>query len=215
MVIQKISLQRESLGEIAYRHLFEAFLNDALIPGTRLLMDDLAEQMGISRTPIREALQRLEREGVIEAHGRRGYVVRETTAEELNQQYQARSAIERFAMEQLTIDGDAGPRLRAMLDELTARPQETADQVFRANRDFHRGVLEMLDNELLEEMFDLVWNRGLTSGIWAKLARDEDCVEKFYADHLALIESIESGDIETAHVAGLAHINAGRAMYEI
>lgn len=216
MAIQKISIQRESLGEIAYRHLFEGFLSDALKPGTRLLMDELAEQMGISRTPLREALQRLEREGVIEPHGRRGYVVRETTAQELDQRYQARAAIECFAVEQLTtMGGGAAQRLREKLDELLELPQTTPEEVFLVNRGFHRGIIELLGNTLLEEMFDLIWNRALTSGIWARMLSTSDPVASFKAGHLALIDAIESGDVDRAHQVAMAHIQSGRTLHEI
>lgn len=216
VAIQNISIQRESLGEIAYRHLFEGFLSNALTPGTRLLMDDLADKMGISRTPIREALQRLEREGVIEGHGRRGYVVRETTTAELNERYQARTAVETFAVVELTkTAAESGPRVRALLEELLLRPQETPDQVYRVNREFHRGLVEMLGNVMLEEMFDLIWNRVLTSGIWARMLEDDDVVGSFRADHIALVEAIESGDLNQAYHVSEDHINAGRTLHEI
>lgn len=216
VAIQKISISRESLGEIAYRHLFEGFLNKELVPGTRLLMDELADQMGISRTPVREALQRLEREGVIEPHGRRGYVVREVHTEELNQRYEAREAIEGYAAQRVTmLGGEHVKRLRAGYEELLQQPQTTAEEVFRANRDVHRLIVEVIGNAHLEEAFDMLWNRVLTSDIWARMLDSDDVVGDFDLAHRDLIAAIESGDTDRAHSCMIEHIHSGRTLHEI
>lgn len=217
MAIQKTTIQRETLGESAYRHLARGFLNNELLPGTRLLMDELAEQMDISRTPVREALHRLEREGVIEPHGRRGYVVCGPTTEALDQRSQARKAIEGYAVEYLTASG--GEPVRRLVDayeKLLQQPQTTPEEVFIANRGFHRLTVEMLDNPLLVEASDLIWNQSLTSGIWKRLLESSDDVAgDFERVHTPLIETIQAGDVAAAHALVIAHIDEGRAIPEI
>lgn len=215
MAIQRISITQQTLGESAYQHLFRGFLNNELVPGTRLLMDELAEQMGISRTPVREALQRLEYEGVIEARGRRGYVVREATAEELDHRYQAREAIEGFATRAVTsAGGDMVKELRKQYEATLQLPQTTAESVFQANYDFHRSIVAVLENALLVESFDLVWKRSLTSGIWVRMLDAGNAVAEFDAKHRGLLEAIESGDVEHADKLMLAHIREGRGLHE-
>lgn len=216
MAIQKISISRETLGEAAYRHLFQGFLNKELVPGTRLLMDELAEQMGISRTPVREALQRLEREGVIEPHGGRGYVVCDVNTDELNQRYEAREAIEGFAVRRATeLGGETAAKIRAGYEHIIAQPQTTAEEVFLANRGFHRLAIEAIGNTHLEESFDLLWNRVLTSDIWARMLDDDDVVGSFDRAHRGIVEAIESGDADRAHALVLDHIHDGRTLHEI
>ena len=215
MVIQKISVPRRSLGDVAYQHLFRGFLNNELLPGTRLLMDELAEQMDISRTPVREALQRFEREGLIKPHGRRGYVVREVTAEELDGRYEAREAIEGFAVDKITATGgDAVKRLRKDYEGVLDQPQTTPEEVFLANRNFHRVLVANIDNMLLLEAFDLIWNCSLTSGIWARMVKSEDVVGDFQREHQNVVEAIESGNVEHAHNVVIEHINRGRTLHE-
>jgi DNA-binding GntR family transcriptional regulator len=215
LAIQKISFQRETLGEAAYRHLFEGFLNKELRPGTRLLMDELAEQMGISRTPVREALQRLEREGVIEAHGRRGYVVCETDPTELDQRYQAREAIEGYSVEKATaLGGGTVARIRARYDALLQQPQTTPEEVFRVNREFHRMIIEEIGNDHLIEAFDMLWNRVLTADIWAAMLDSNDVVGDFDRAHRDLIAAIESGDPDRARETAILHIHDGRVLHE-
>lgn len=216
MAIQKVTLARETLGEAAYRHLFQGFLNKELVPGTRLLMDELAQQMGISRTPVREALQRLEREGVIQPHGGRGYVVCETTPEEITQRYEAREAIEGFAVcRAAELDPADRAALRAEYTQLLARPQTTPEEVFLANRDVHRLIVKAVNNAYLEESFDQLWNRVLTSDIWARMLESEDVNGDFEREHRELFDAIDSGDVERAHRSMIAHIHSGRKLHEI
>lgn len=216
MAIRKVTLSRETLGEAAYRHLFQGFLNKELVPGTRLLMDELAEQMGISRTPVREALQRLEREGVIEPHGGRGYVVCETTVDELDHRYEAREAIEGYAVRKAaSLDQEARSALYAEYLRLLERPQSTPEEVFLANRDVHRLVVQAIDNSHLEEAFDIIWNRVLTSGIWARMLDSDDVVGDFDRQHRELFEAIESGDQDRASALILDHIHGGRTLHDM
>lgn len=69
-----------TLADVAYQRISEALFSGDLEPGSRLVMDQLAEQLDISRTPVRDALARLQREGLIEPTGRRGFVVRTSDA---------------------------------------------------------------------------------------------------------------------------------------
>jgi DNA-binding GntR family transcriptional regulator len=216
VAIQKISLSRETLGEAAYRHLFQGFLNKELVPGTRLLMDELAEQMGSSRTPVREALQRLEREGVIEPHGGRGYVVCETTTAELDHRYEAREAIEGYAVRRAAaLEPGARAALRAEFEQLLIKPQTTAEEVFTVNRDVHRMIVEAIDNTYLEESFDLLWNRVLTSDIWTRMLDSDDVSGDFDRAHRELFDAIDSGDPAHAYEVMLRHIHSGRTLHEI
>lgn len=214
MAIQRISVERETLGDAAYRHIVQGCLNNDIVPGDRLLMDELAEQLGISRTPVREALQRLEREGVIEPGGLRGYVVTEHSAKNLDDRYQAREAIEGFAIEQITLAHETkAPLMRQSFERLLEQPQTTAEEVFLANRSFHRLAVMSLENSQLMEAFELVWNRSITSGIWVKLLSDSEIISHFDEEHRPIMEAIESGDVPLAHESIVQHIRRGRLLH--
>src|SRR2546423_14949394 len=87
----------ESLADAAYRRISEAMASGELPPGARLVMDTLAAQLDISRTPVRDAMHRLQREGLIEPAGRRGFLVRALGPDLVRQLFEAREAIEVFA----------------------------------------------------------------------------------------------------------------------
>ena len=77
-----IRREASSLADVAYRRISEALLTGQIPPGQRLVMDQLAEELHISRTPVRDALLRLQRENLIEPTGKRGFVVRVMTADD-------------------------------------------------------------------------------------------------------------------------------------
>lgn len=216
MSFEKVTISRETLGEAAYRYLFQGFLSKQLVPGTRLRMDELAQQMGISRTPVREALQRLEREGVIEPHGGRGYVVCAVTTEEIDSRYEAREAIEGFAIRRVTeLGGSAAASVRAGFQQILLQPQSNAEEVFLANRGFHRLIVEVSGNSHLVDAFDQLWNRVLTSNIWTRMLNTHDVVKQFEVDHIPLVEAIESGDPALAYKLMVEHIHDGRTLHEL
>ena len=91
-VSHSLELSRDHL---IYERVFDAILEQRLAPGTRLSEDKLGQVFGVSRTIIRQVLQRLEHEGVVEIHRNRGASVANTTAEQARQAFAARQAIER------------------------------------------------------------------------------------------------------------------------
>lgn len=211
--MKKIEFARETLADAAYAQIAEGILTHDLGPGARLLMDDLASQMGISRTPVREALHRLEMERVIEPGGRRGYIVRKLTHVELDKQYAARGAIEPFVLAEVARLGGAAARyVRTTYEELVSAPQTTAMEVFLVNKAVHRCTVEALDNEYLLSMFDVIWQTAMATSVWADILESRTAVD-FPQMHLPIVEAAESGDPELARKVALEHIRAGRALH--
>lgn len=213
MAIKKIELTRATLADAAYAELAESILAHELKPGTRLRMDDLAERLGISRTPVREALHRLEMERVIEPHGRRGYVVRALTDTDLDKQYAARNAIEPFALAEVARRGGATAHyVRTTFEELVDSPQTTAMEVFLVNKAIHRSTVEGLDNEYLLSMFDVIWQTAMAARVWADIV-DNRTSHDFADHHSVIVEAAESGDPELAQRVAREHIAAGRGLH--
>lgn len=92
-----LDISKRRLVDEAARALREAILDGRLRPGQRLLQDRLAEMLGVSRTPIREALQRLEREGLVRSVGRQGMVVAQLAAQDIEEIYDVREVLEGLA----------------------------------------------------------------------------------------------------------------------
>jgi DNA-binding GntR family transcriptional regulator len=207
--IQRIDRSHSRLAGEVYERLVEALVQGTLNPGDRLIQDRLAEELDVSRTPVRDALLRLKEEGVVEPSGRRGYVVRSLSESDLRDLYGARDAVEGHAAAIVAGLGENElDELRAALVRATARKLRSSRDSFEANRSFHRTIVELTGNSYLLNFFDAIWGRAISA-----LAYHDFYVhsphDEFVAEHQALIEELAAGDPERARRAMMEHIAWG------
>lgn len=145
----------------ALEGLRHAIVDGELRPGQRVLQEEIAENLGVSVAPVREALRALEQEGQVVYRPRRGYFVTELRAADLEEIYELRQVLEERAARRAlpTLDGDALDRI-----ELAAR--DCADAVERAdvaaeleaNRRFHFAILESPGQVHAMRLIQLLWD---------------------------------------------------------
>lgn len=137
--IRSIEEPRSAANQVADR-IREAIVSGALQPGSRLPETQLASQLGVSRIPVREALSRLEAEGLVKRVPYKGPVVVELTVQQVTESFVLRSLLEGFAAEAATpllSDGDLAA-LRRLISELERRVEEGRfDELPELHRDFH------------------------------------------------------------------------------
>jgi DNA-binding GntR family transcriptional regulator len=176
----------------------------------------LAEDLGVSRTPIREALSRLEQEGLVETIPRKGaFVVRKTKAEILEMVY-AWAALESMAARLATeraSDEEIG-RLRELFGTFAAPDKATAqiDEYSDTNIRFHQSIMALSKNSVLQSLAETLFVH--MRAIRAQTITERDRASRSVIDHMHIIEAIEHRDTELAerlvreHTFGLAeHIN--------
>jgi DNA-binding GntR family transcriptional regulator len=176
----------------------------------------LAEDLGVSRTPIREALSRLEQEGLVETIPRKGaFVVRKTKAEILEMVY-AWAALESMAARLATeraSDEEIG-RLRELFGTFAAPDKATAqiDEYSDTNIRFHQSIMALSKNSVLQALAETLFVH--MRAIRAQTITERDRASRSVIDHMHIIEAIEHRDTELAerlvreHTFGLAeHIN--------
>jgi DNA-binding GntR family transcriptional regulator len=207
--IQRIDRSHSRLAGEVYDRLVQALVQGTVNPGDRLIQDRLAEELDVSRTPVRDALLRLKEEGVVEPSGRRGYVVRSLSESDLRDLYGARDAVEGHAAAIVAGLGENElDELRAALVRATARKLRSSRDSFEANRSFHRTIVELTGNSYLLNFFDAIWGRAISA-----LAYHDFYVhsphDEFVAEHQALIEELAAGDPERARRAMMEHIAWG------
>jgi DNA-binding GntR family transcriptional regulator len=148
-----------TLWQRVHRVLSDEILSNRLPPGTVLQEVALAQSLGVSRGPVREAIGRLASEGLVHVRPRRGAVVASLTREEFLEAYQVREALEvmaiRLAVKRLTDDGIAE------LERLTAEMQQYADEgdvdrFFQANAAFHAAIVAASGNQKLRDVYGQV-----------------------------------------------------------
>ncbi|MDA8195011.1 MAG: GntR family transcriptional regulator [Thermaerobacter sp.] len=147
---QKIKI--DTVTEVAYRHLRDLILTGYFLPGQWLRERELTELIGVSRTPIREALRTLEQDQLVIAESRRGFRIPVPTAKEIRDFYELRSELEGMAAAKAAQQGDAG-RMAEILQALdTAQASldhEEILQVIGLNNRFHDLVAMASGNQSL------------------------------------------------------------------
>jgi DNA-binding GntR family transcriptional regulator len=187
----------------------EAILSGDLPPGQRLIEAEIAQQMGVSRAPVREAIRHLDQEGLVEIFPHRGAVVVGVGDQEIEAVYKVRAAIEAEAFERacsrITSEQCAG--LRTLVDEMGshARRRQTAELIEK-DLAFHRTVLEISGYTVLRRVWDSLDGIMRIRTLQA-VARPTKAAQTFLeatvAAHLELVEALEAR--EPARAGLLAH----------
>jgi DNA-binding GntR family transcriptional regulator len=154
--------QRRTLGEQVYEIIHDQILSMELPPGTRLKDSELAESLGISNTPVREALRRLEEAELVETLPRRGTFVRRLKPREAEGLYEVREALETLAVRLAA--ARASDELLAEISEaaqlhLDAVQRGAVDEFLEYDRRFHRLIAQGADNPILSSMLTSLADR--------------------------------------------------------
>ena len=207
-MFKKIVVQRSRLADQVYEQILAAINSGAIAPSERIVQEKLADQLKISRTPIREALFRLEQEGALVASERGGFMIRVATSREVSELYQARQAIEGFCAGLLAgADTNRLDAIEAVIRENEAKSQQSELTYYNANRLIHRAFVEATENQYLLEMFDGMWNRSLSFGTFRTMGEDQ--LRSTLEGHLDLLAEIRSGNPQRAERAMKDHIVDG------
>ena len=151
-------LQRERAVDAVYNALRQAIVSYGLKPGTRLNVEELAEQLGVSLTPVRSAIQQLSTEGLVDIKPRSGTFVASLTAQDVEETFRIRCALECLAAEDAI--GRLGEqdfkRLRELLKAMKRPLKTEADREAheRNNSELHQTILRASGNRRLQEMYD-------------------------------------------------------------
>jgi DNA-binding GntR family transcriptional regulator len=188
--------KRSSLSKDAqvYHLIKEALLDRKLSPGQKIIYRDFEEMFEMSKTPIINALVRLEHEGLVVSHRNRGFYVRDLKAKEIVQMYDLRVRLEEIAIDYGIDNGQEKDliHLKKALDDYLAYPSDFYDaQRFKLDTVFHLGIAQMGENSFLISMlgqfYQSVWI-GLNIVLLSPL------IPSFRQDHEMLYQAIERRD---------------------
>jgi DNA-binding GntR family transcriptional regulator len=156
----KTKKQHITVRERAYEYLKEKVLSGSFVPGERLTEEHLAEQLGVSRTPVREALHKLELEGLVKPLETRGFCVSLDSVEEMEEIFEIRAILEGYALRSVCKDISEKEieKLNQFVDKAEAAlKDQKREEVFRYNTDFHDMIHSHLShkNRLVNLMIDM------------------------------------------------------------
>jgi DNA-binding GntR family transcriptional regulator len=194
--------------DLAERRLLQLIASGEIGPGEPIRQSHLAERMGISPTPVREALRRLEAQGLVVLEPHRGVRVAEVEPHEMGEIYEIRAALEGLAVEH------AVPRLTLKQIQAVEHAQARLEkgwaagdtkQLAKLNYQFHTGIYRMSGRPRLIRMIDSLWPLFPHDSMWAIPGRGPGIVK----EHRAVLDAIRAGDAEGAHQAMRVHMEAG------
>lgn len=192
-------------GEAAYARLLAAIRAGDYGPGDRLREVEIADRLRLSRTPVREALRRLEADGIVEHRPRMGAVLRRLSHPEMVELYEMRLVLERTAAElaakhAVSAETDELARLNEAIAGAVAAPARAA----ALNQQFHRCLHLAARNRFLLEAARALNNALLLLG--PTTLADADRIATVCRQHQAIIDAVRAGDGKAAGAAAEAHL---------
>ncbi len=204
-------LQIDTAATKVHAALRKLIVSGDIGPGSRLIETELAGQFGISRVPVREALQQLENEGLVTSTPSRGKIVVRLTTAEIRDTYAVRAVLEglagRLALENRSVE------MYGKLRDILARMREAAENgdarvVSQLDADFHMAVWEMSSNSVLSEALTRLLAR---IRIYIPITVREDGALATWSEHAEILAALESGDPVAVEECMRHHIEASAA----
>ncbi len=205
--------QRRVLTDDVADSIREAILAGKLAAGSRLIEDDLAASLKVSRGPIRQALFRLQQEGLVDHEAHRGASVAHVSAQDADEIYSLRTALERVAVEHACRHATAEDlaRMEAVLRRFkeTPRSKITRKRVAELDIEFHDALYRAARHQRLYRAWE-----SLRSQVFVFLllrdALPEDYLDSWHRDHRAVLDLVRARDVAGSLASIEAHIAGAR-----
>ncbi len=192
--------------EIIYRELYDGIVAGRYQPGERLDLSEIAAWANTSRTPVREAVRRLESEGIVTSIPHHGFIVSKFPIEEIIELYHIRAVLEGLAarLAAANLSEANGRALRKYIGEMdTALRQGRPEKMLKANRPFHDIIYKAANSPLLYKYIINLYVQ--TARYRGPLSAWPGRPEEIVAEHRALAEAVIGGDADEAERLARAH----------
>lgn len=198
---------RYTAHEYVRETLRHAILSGELPSGTRLVQAELADQLEVSTTPVREALRDLASEGLIRLDAHRGGEVSELSADEFREIYAIRMVLEPYAMRRVVerISDEDLDRVEAIHERTLADPNRDSASYVDSNREFHLAIYDAAEAPRLTAILKGLLDASVMY-VSAGLREDPAARDRALHDHGGIIAALRSRDADKAAAAILDHI---------
>lgn len=187
----------------------KAILSGEYQGGEELSLTQLAKKLGVSRTPVREALQKLDSEGLITLRMNKGAIVSNIDKKFITDHFDVRSLLECEAVRRATANQMDPTALIDQAQQLLDAQVTDASRYVTLNQEIHTAIWRAADNQRLFEILEELWNGSSTNSLEPSLAHHLEATK----EHIALLTAIKNGNANQA--SDLMHQHLMRSMNNI
>lgn len=204
--------EASNLSAKAYQEIKNLILRTEILPGQKLHHQELSEHLGVSRTPVREALSRLVQEGYVSLLPNRGFICKEIGLQEADELYDLREALEAFAMEK-AIANLASGELEKLQQKMDFYGQDTNKRFTRErllyDQDIHLEIAEIAGSKTLKKTLSQVFERIVLKRRIDALY-DESRGVSAHQEHLRILAAMRKRNVQDAVRLIRSHIQNGK-----
>jgi DNA-binding GntR family transcriptional regulator len=204
----------QGLGDRIYDAIRTAIIQNELTPGQRLSDLQLAERLKVSRTPVREALHRLQGVGLVQPGERSGYIVSPFSEQEIREVFEVRRLLEPLGIDKLEKEPDPVllERIVTSFSAFHGRiPLEEYDEYFQTDHAFHLALVHATGNRQVLAFYKVIETQ-IDRGRHFLIGRKEGRLDATLHEHNAVCDALRAGDFDRARAALLHHLRTGEEL---
>ncbi len=195
------------LRDVVFENLREAIVEGRLKPGQRLMEVQLAEQLGVSRTPVREAIRKLELEGLVVMIPRKGAYVANMSLKDIIDVLEIRASLEGLAASLASerITSDDIKTLESIIEEFENNVDESnVEALLKKDVEFHECIFKATNNKKLHQLINSLWEQVYRFRV--TYISDYESTVNIVGEHKMILDAIKKGDNELAKKYAMEHI---------
>lgn len=193
-----------ALSEVAYRYILERIISFEYKPNEPIIENDLCEKLNISRTPLREALRRLEAEGFVTKARNRGTFVRTYTAEDISESCDIRNLFEVYSLKKCIKNVSKWELEKVREDLESLKDDSSAEEYYKSDTELHNMITKYCMNT---RMLSIMSNLSVQLDAFQRIsAQTPNRLIKSKEEHMEILKAIEEGDFTKAKDALEMHL---------
>lgn len=199
------------MGHVVYEAIRDAVVDGQFESGEKLVQEQIAEDLAVSRTPVRDALNRLAQEGLVTSVHGSGYLVNDLTDQDITDVFQVRERLEVMALRMSCgkLDRVQVARIRTLIEEMAAADPTDAGAQFELNRRFHQAMIEPCGNRFLLMVLDQLWDHPVSRRITRSYIHDAENVSLMIGEHQQILQASLDADAGRLVELSTTHMTAG------
>ena len=206
--LTKLNLDEyKPLRDVVFENLREAIVEGKLKPGQRLMEVQLADQLGVSRTPVREAIRKLELEGLVVMLPRKGAYVADLSLKDMIDVLEIRASLEGLAasLAAQRISDEDIKKLESIVDEFKDSVSDLdVESLLKKDVEFHECIFKATNNQKLHQIINSLWEQVYRFRF--TYVSDYDSTVNIIEEHKMILDAIKNRDSELAKKYAMEHI---------